>query len=84
MINIVLFFPSSSATRDTFTINFVCNPNSHNDSLKLVREEMSTLSHHTVHDVLFEFSTALACVPSPVDCQITGTEAASLHSAGEQ
>lgn len=33
---------------------------------------MSTLSTHVVHDVLFEFSTALACIPSPVDCQITG------------
>lgn len=33
---------------------------------------MSTLSTHVIHDVLFEFSTALACIPSPVDCQITG------------
>lgn len=65
-------FSSSSAKRDTFTINFVCDPNSHPGALKLVREEMSTLSTHVVHDVLFEFSTALACIPSPVDCQITG------------
>uniref|UniRef100_H3CWI6 Insulin-like growth factor 2 receptor n=1 Tax=Tetraodon nigroviridis TaxID=99883 RepID=H3CWI6_TETNG len=57
--------------RDTFTINFVCDPNSHPGSLKLVREEMNTLLNRTVHDVLFQFFTALACIPSPVDCQIT-------------
>lgn len=33
---------------------------------------MSTLSSHVVHDVLFDFFTPLACIPSPVDCQITG------------
>ncbi|TWW69178.1 cation-independent mannose-6-phosphate receptor isoform X1 [Takifugu flavidus] len=60
-----------TAKRDTFTINFVCDPNSHPGSLNLVREEMSTLSTHVIHDVLFEFSTALACIPAPVDCQIT-------------
>ncbi|KAM3602400.1 uncharacterized protein V6R79_003255 [Siganus canaliculatus] len=58
-----------TATRDTFSINFVCDPNSHPGSLKLVREEMGS-SDHVVHDVLFEFSTALACIPAPVDCQI--------------
>lgn len=68
----VLSFFSPPAKRDTFTINFVCDPNSHPGSMKLVREEMSTLPNHTVHDVLFEFYTALACIPSPVDCQITG------------
>uniref|UniRef100_A0A3Q2EC35 Insulin-like growth factor 2 receptor n=1 Tax=Cyprinodon variegatus TaxID=28743 RepID=A0A3Q2EC35_CYPVA len=60
----------TSATRDTFTINFVCNPKSHPGSLKLVREDMSTLSSHVVHEALFEFSTALACIPAPVDCRI--------------
>ncbi|XP_070706018.1 cation-independent mannose-6-phosphate receptor [Pempheris klunzingeri] len=59
-----------TATRDTFTINFVCDQNSHPGSLKLVREDMSSLPNHVVHDALFEFSTALACIPAPVDCQI--------------
>ncbi|KAM9338794.1 cation-independent mannose-6-phosphate receptor [Symphorus nematophorus] len=59
-----------TATRDTFTINFVCDPNSHPGSLKLLREDLSSLPTHVVHDVLFEFSTALACIPAPVDCQI--------------
>ncbi|XP_032398409.1 cation-independent mannose-6-phosphate receptor isoform X1 [Etheostoma spectabile] len=59
-----------TATRDTFTINFVCDPNSHPGSLKLLREDLSSLPHHVVHNVFFEFSTALACMPAPVDCQI--------------
>ncbi|XP_034555992.1 cation-independent mannose-6-phosphate receptor [Notolabrus celidotus] len=58
-----------TATRDTFTINFVCNQTAHPGSLKLLQEELST-SSHVVHNVLFEFSTALACIPAPVDCQI--------------
>ncbi|XP_035535041.1 cation-independent mannose-6-phosphate receptor isoform X1 [Morone saxatilis] len=61
---------SPTATRDTFTINFVCDQNSHPGSLKLVQEDMSSLPNHVVHNVLFEFSTALACIPAPVDCKI--------------
>lgn len=41
---------------------------------------MSTLATHVVHDVLFEFSTPLACIPSPVACQITGVEAITGNS----
>ncbi|KAM4529814.1 cation-independent mannose-6-phosphate receptor [Fundulus diaphanus] len=63
-----------TATRDTFTINFVCDPNSHPGSLKLVREDLSTLSSHVAHNVLFEFSTALACDPAPVDCTIADSQ----------
>ncbi|GLD62869.1 cation-independent mannose-6-phosphate receptor, partial [Lates japonicus] len=63
-----------TATRDTFTINFVCDPNSHPGSLKLVREDLSSLPNHVVHDVLFEFSTALACIPAPVDCQFSDSQ----------
>ncbi|XP_039980957.1 cation-independent mannose-6-phosphate receptor isoform X2 [Xiphias gladius] len=62
-----------TATRDTFTINFVCDPNSHPGSLKVLREDLSSLPDHVVHDVLFEFSTALACIPAPVDCQFIDT-----------
>ncbi|XP_017311659.1 cation-independent mannose-6-phosphate receptor isoform X1 [Ictalurus punctatus] len=60
-------------TRATFTINFVCDQSATNGSLKLIREEMST-STHVQHDVLFEFSTALACEPAPVDCRVTDSE----------
>ncbi|KAI9547306.1 hypothetical protein NQZ68_018529 [Dissostichus eleginoides] len=55
-----------TASRDTFTINFVCDKNAHPGSLKLMHEDLGTV----VHNVIFEFSTALACVPAPVDCQI--------------
>ncbi|KAL7888463.1 hypothetical protein AOLI_G00034370 [Acnodon oligacanthus] len=57
-------------TRATFTISFVCDQNATTGSLKLIREEIAT-SNHVQHDVLFEFSTALACEPAPVDCRVT-------------
>uniref|UniRef100_A0A673C0F7 Insulin-like growth factor 2 receptor n=1 Tax=Sphaeramia orbicularis TaxID=375764 RepID=A0A673C0F7_9TELE len=60
-----------TASRDTFTINFACDRNAHNGSLKLVHEELSSTDSHVVHDILFEFSTALACIPAPVSCQIS-------------
>uniref|UniRef100_UPI0037E7D95A cation-independent mannose-6-phosphate receptor n=1 Tax=Semicossyphus pulcher TaxID=241346 RepID=UPI0037E7D95A len=63
-----------TATRDTFIINFVCDPTSHPGSLKLLREDMGSSAHHVVHNVLFEFSTALACIPAPVDCQIIDSQ----------
>uniref|UniRef100_A0A3Q3IL94 Uncharacterized protein n=1 Tax=Monopterus albus TaxID=43700 RepID=A0A3Q3IL94_MONAL len=34
---------------------------------------LSSVSSHVVHDVVFEFSTALVCIPAPVDCQISDT-----------
>ncbi|KAI4887672.1 hypothetical protein NFI96_014869 [Prochilodus magdalenae] len=62
-----------AGTRATFTINFVCDQNATNASLKLIREEFGT-SSHVQHDVLFEFSTALACEPGPVDCRVTDSQ----------
>uniref|UniRef100_A0AAZ3RS97 Insulin-like growth factor 2 receptor n=1 Tax=Oncorhynchus tshawytscha TaxID=74940 RepID=A0AAZ3RS97_ONCTS len=56
--------------KDTFTISFVCDQDAHLGTLKLVREELSS-STLVTHDVLFEFSTALACIPAPVDCRVT-------------
>ncbi|KAK5852634.1 hypothetical protein PBY51_006486 [Eleginops maclovinus] len=58
-----------SASRDTFTINFVCDKNAHPGTLKMLHEDLGT-APTLVHNVLFEFSTALACIPAPVDCQI--------------
>uniref|UniRef100_A0A8C9W683 Insulin-like growth factor 2 receptor n=1 Tax=Scleropages formosus TaxID=113540 RepID=A0A8C9W683_SCLFO len=55
--------------RDAFTIGFVCDQDENPGTLSLVREEMST-SDHIIHDVFFEFRTALACLPAPVDCHI--------------
>ncbi|XP_063079301.1 cation-independent mannose-6-phosphate receptor [Engraulis encrasicolus] len=58
-----------TATRTTFLINFVCD-NDDAGTLKFERAEMGT-STHVTHDVFFEFATPLACLPSPVDCQVT-------------
>ncbi|XP_051500970.1 cation-independent mannose-6-phosphate receptor-like [Myxocyprinus asiaticus] len=60
----------SSGNEDTFIINFVCDQNAATPSLKLTHEELGT-STHVTHNVLFELSTALACEPAPVDCQVS-------------
>lgn len=54
---------------DTFTVTFICN-DSYPGELKFVREEIN--SRLNIHDTFFEFHTALACAPAPVDCQVTG------------
>lgn len=56
-------------------MNFVCDPNSHPGDPKafqVLREEMSTVGNRTTHDAVFNFYTALACTPAPVDCSISG------------
>lgn len=73
----LFFFPP--ATRDTFTVNFLCDQSSYPGSLKVVQEDMSTSGSHVTHDALFEFSTALACEPAPVYCKTTGTNPDSHH-----
>lgn len=62
----------STAARDTFVINFVCDRNVHPGTLKLVQEDVSASTKR--HDVLFEFVTALACVPAPVSCRTSDSE----------
>uniref|UniRef100_A0A8C5X5U1 Insulin like growth factor 2 receptor n=1 Tax=Malurus cyaneus samueli TaxID=2593467 RepID=A0A8C5X5U1_9PASS len=57
-----------SGTSDTFTVTFICN-DSYPGELKFVRQEINSVLD--VHDTFFEFHTALACVPAPVDCQVT-------------
>jgi len=66
-----LFPISTTGTKDTFIINLVCDQKATPPSLKLILEELGT-STHVTHNVFFELSTALACEPAPVDCQITG------------
>ncbi|XP_062428306.1 cation-independent mannose-6-phosphate receptor isoform X2 [Rhea pennata] len=58
-----------SGTSDTFTVTFICN-DSYPGELKFVREEINSALN--IHDTFFEFHTALACAPAPVDCQVTG------------
>uniref|UniRef100_A0A8C4P4C4 Insulin like growth factor 2 receptor n=1 Tax=Dromaius novaehollandiae TaxID=8790 RepID=A0A8C4P4C4_DRONO len=57
-----------SGTSDTFTVTFICN-DSYPGELKFVREEINSALN--IHDTFFEFHTALACAPAPVDCQVT-------------
>ncbi|XP_064014257.1 cation-independent mannose-6-phosphate receptor [Pogoniulus pusillus] len=57
-----------SGASDTFTVTFLCN-DSYPGELKFVREEINSLL--SIHDTFFEFHTALACAPAPVDCQVT-------------
>nr|XP_060609655.1 cation-independent mannose-6-phosphate receptor [Anolis sagrei ordinatus] len=53
---------------DTFTITFICNE-SYPGELTFVHEEMNSALR--IHDTFFEFHTALACPPAPVDCHVT-------------
>uniref|UniRef100_A0A8C3PZL1 Insulin like growth factor 2 receptor n=1 Tax=Chrysolophus pictus TaxID=9089 RepID=A0A8C3PZL1_CHRPC len=57
-----------SGKSDTFTVTFICN-DSYPGELKFVHEEIN--SRLNIHDTFFEFHTALACAPAPVDCQVT-------------
>lgn len=59
-----------TGTEDTFIINVVCDQKAIPASLRLIQEELGT-STHVTHNVFFELSTALACEPAPVDCQVT-------------
>ncbi|KAK0149277.1 Cation-independent mannose-6-phosphate receptor [Merluccius polli] len=59
-----------TGTRDTYTINFVCNTDSQPGQLRLEHENFGS-TMHTTHEVVFQFSTALVCTPAPVDCQVS-------------
>ncbi|XP_034964504.2 cation-independent mannose-6-phosphate receptor isoform X1 [Zootoca vivipara] len=54
---------------DTFTVTFICNQSSYPGELRFVHEEIN--SARRIYNTFFEFHTALACPPSPVDCQVT-------------
>ncbi|XP_056125524.1 cation-independent mannose-6-phosphate receptor [Rhinichthys klamathensis goyatoka] len=62
-----------TGTEDTFIINLVCDQKATPASLRLIQEELGT-STHVTHNVFFELTTALACEPAPVDCQITDSQ----------
>ncbi|KAJ8396206.1 hypothetical protein AAFF_G00020730 [Aldrovandia affinis] len=59
-----------TGTRNTFIISLMCDQDENPGKLRFIREEMST-STQVTHDVFFEFKTALACTPAPVDCEVT-------------
>ncbi|XP_077611202.1 cation-independent mannose-6-phosphate receptor [Crocuta crocuta] len=59
----------STGTTDAFIIRFVCNDDIYPGTPKFLHQDID--SGLGIRDTFFEFETALACVPSPVDCQVT-------------
>ncbi|KAG8444174.1 hypothetical protein GDO86_009380 [Hymenochirus boettgeri] len=55
--------------QDAFIIHFVCDDDYYPGELSFLREEINSATK--LHDIHFEFKTALACVPAQVDCQVT-------------
>lgn len=62
-----LLFPGRA---DAFIIRFICNDDVYPGTPKFLHQDID--SSLGIRDTFFEFETALACVPSPVDCQVTG------------
>ncbi|XP_022416368.1 cation-independent mannose-6-phosphate receptor [Delphinapterus leucas] len=54
---------------DAFVIRFVCNDDVYPGTPRFLHQDID--SDLGIRDTFFEFETALACVPSPVDCQVT-------------
>uniref|UniRef100_A0A4X2LI69 Cation-independent mannose-6-phosphate receptor n=1 Tax=Vombatus ursinus TaxID=29139 RepID=A0A4X2LI69_VOMUR len=59
----------STGASDAFIIRFICNDDIYPGTPKFLRQDIN--SELGIYDTFFEFETALACVPSPVDCQVT-------------
>ncbi|XP_052025662.1 cation-independent mannose-6-phosphate receptor isoform X3 [Apodemus sylvaticus] len=59
--------PSSRGT--AFIIRFICNGDIYPGTAKFLHQDID--STRGVRNTFFEFETALACVPSQVDCQVT-------------
>nr|XP_019605252.1 PREDICTED: cation-independent mannose-6-phosphate receptor [Rhinolophus sinicus] len=60
---------AAKGTSDAFIIRFVCNDDVYPGTPKFLHQDIA--SHLGIRNTFFEFETALACVPSPVDCQVT-------------
>ncbi|XP_066452075.1 cation-independent mannose-6-phosphate receptor [Eleutherodactylus coqui] len=56
---------------DLFTINFLCNDDLYPGHLSFKREVINSGAH--IYQTFFDFETAMACSPAPVDCQVTDT-----------
>ncbi|KAF6114200.1 insulin like growth factor 2 receptor [Phyllostomus discolor] len=54
---------------DAFIIRFVCNDDLYPGAPRFLHQDIN--SARGIRNTFFEFETALACVPSPVDCQVT-------------
>lgn len=60
----------SPGASDAFIIRFVCNDDVYPGNAKFLHQDID--SGLGIRNTFFELETALACVPSPVDCQVTG------------
>ncbi|KAH0519980.1 Cation-independent mannose-6-phosphate receptor [Microtus ochrogaster] len=61
--------PSSSDKGTAFIIRFICNDDIYPGTAKFLHQDID--STRGIRNTFFEFETALACVPSRVDCQVT-------------
>ncbi|ELK09957.1 Cation-independent mannose-6-phosphate receptor [Pteropus alecto] len=60
---------TTKGARDAFIIRFVCNDDLYPGTAKFLHQDID--SGLGIRNTFFEIETALACVPSPVDCQVT-------------
>ncbi|XP_023074848.1 cation-independent mannose-6-phosphate receptor isoform X1 [Piliocolobus tephrosceles] len=60
---------SAKGSADAFIIRFVCNDGVYPETSKFLHQDID--SGQGIRNTYFEIETALACVPSPVDCQVT-------------
>ncbi|KAM5228759.1 cation-independent mannose-6-phosphate receptor [Ctenodactylus gundi] len=52
-----------------FIIRFICNDDVYPGNVRFLHQDIDSV--RGIRNTFFEFETALACVPSPVDCQVT-------------
>ncbi|XP_019519312.1 PREDICTED: cation-independent mannose-6-phosphate receptor [Hipposideros armiger] len=60
---------AATGTSEAFIIRFVCNDDVYPGTPTFLHQDID--SRLGIRNTFFEFETALACVPSPVDCQVT-------------
>ncbi|XP_053769591.1 cation-independent mannose-6-phosphate receptor [Desmodus rotundus] len=59
----------AKGSSDAFIIRFICNDDIYPGAPRFLHQDID--SGRGIRNTFFEFETALACVPSPVDCQVT-------------
>lgn len=72
----------SPASGNSFIIRFVCNDDVYPGNPKFLHQDID--AGLGLRKTYIEFETALACVPSPVDCQVTGKAWGTRNSEASQ
>ncbi|XP_014402424.1 PREDICTED: cation-independent mannose-6-phosphate receptor, partial [Myotis brandtii] len=62
-------YSDTKASGNSFIIRFVCNDDEYPGTAKFLHQDID--AGLGIRKTYIEFETALACVPSPVDCQVT-------------